>query len=193
MAEPSPPPPSNAGLRILLSKDRPAPASSFTAFSSHADRDRIIGYLSSQSESTEGDAVNFVNTVTGIMLGPSMFSQQVISVCSFYREYSEMHYLALNPQKHLLFRGFRKQLNLRCRIYFQAIIATFDLMMSIVLLRFMKETVLVLEENQSLENALRTLLQELISSAVQSGKKIMQYGNSMDSGESNCLITRLLG
>ncbi|XP_066306282.1 uncharacterized protein [Miscanthus floridulus] len=31
-----------------------------------------------------------------------------------------------------------------------------------------------------------------ISSAVQSGKKIMQYGNSLDSGESNCLITRLL-
>uniref|UniRef100_A0A453JCG1 Uncharacterized protein n=1 Tax=Aegilops tauschii subsp. strangulata TaxID=200361 RepID=A0A453JCG1_AEGTS len=55
-----------------------------------------------------------------------------------------------------------------------------------------KQTVLVLEENQTLENALRRLLQELVSSAVQSGKGIMQYGNSLDSGESNCLITRLL-
>ncbi|CAM0871010.1 unnamed protein product [Alopecurus aequalis] len=55
-----------------------------------------------------------------------------------------------------------------------------------------KQTVLVLEENQSLENALRRLLQELVSSAVQSDKGIMQYGNSLDSGESNCLITRLL-
>uniref|UniRef100_A0ACD5WI89 Uncharacterized protein n=1 Tax=Avena sativa TaxID=4498 RepID=A0ACD5WI89_AVESA len=55
-----------------------------------------------------------------------------------------------------------------------------------------KQTVLVLEENQSLENALRRLLQELVSSAVQSGNGIMQYGNSLDSGESNCLITRLL-
>jgi hypothetical protein len=33
----------------------------------------------------------------------------------------------------------------------------------------------------------------LQSSAVQSDKGIMQYGNSLDSGESNCLITRLLG
>ncbi|KAM3317024.1 hypothetical protein ACQJBY_034920 [Aegilops geniculata] len=46
-----------------------------------------------------------------------------------------------------------------------------------------KQTVLVLEENQTLENALRRLLQELVSSAVQSGKGIMQYGNSLDSGE----------
>lgn len=43
MAEPSPPPVSNAGLRILLSKDRPAPSPPPTAaVSSHADRDRII-------------------------------------------------------------------------------------------------------------------------------------------------------
>ncbi|KAK3150240.1 hypothetical protein QOZ80_3AG0230680 [Eleusine coracana subsp. coracana] len=124
MAEPSPPP-SNAGLRILLSKDRPAPASSFTAFSSHADRDRIIGVFRDALSSTEP---------------PETFALQTVQE-------------AIKPQK---------------------------------------ETVLVLEENQSLENALRTLLQELVSSAVQSGKKIMQYGNSMDSGESNCLITRLL-
>ncbi|XP_078161055.1 nuclear matrix protein-like protein [Carex rostrata] len=37
-----------------------------------------------------------------------------------------------------------------------------------------KQTVLVLDENQSLENALRTLLQELVSSAVQSGQRMMQ-------------------
>ena len=41
MAEPSPPP-SNAGLRILLSKDRSPPSPPSTAVSSHADRDRII-------------------------------------------------------------------------------------------------------------------------------------------------------
>uniref|UniRef100_A0A0D9VNH6 Uncharacterized protein n=1 Tax=Leersia perrieri TaxID=77586 RepID=A0A0D9VNH6_9ORYZ len=52
-----------------------------------------------------------------------------------------------------------------------------------------KQTVLVLEENQSLENALRKLLQELASSAVQSGRRIMQYGNN---GENDCPITRLL-
>ncbi|KAF7066426.1 hypothetical protein CFC21_072417 [Triticum aestivum] len=55
-----------------------------------------------------------------------------------------------------------------------------------------KQTVLVLEENQYLENALRRLLQELVSSAVQSGKGVMQCGNSVDSGESSCMITRLL-
>ncbi|PWZ57915.1 THO complex subunit 1 [Zea mays] len=126
MAEPSPPPVSNAGLRILLSKDRPAPSPPPTAaVSSHADRDRIIGVFRSALSRNEP---------------PETFSLQTVQE-------------AIKPQK---------------------------------------ETVLVLEENQSLENALRTLLQELVSSAVQSDKKIMQYGNSLDSGESNCLITRLL-
>ncbi|XP_020248097.1 THO complex subunit 1 isoform X2 [Asparagus officinalis] len=46
-----------------------------------------------------------------------------------------------------------------------------------------KQTVLVQDENQSLENALRTLLQELVSSAVQSGERMMQYGKSIDDGE----------
>ncbi|TKV98680.1 hypothetical protein SEVIR_9G575400v4 [Setaria viridis] len=127
MAEPSPPA-SNAGLRILLSKDRPSPSPPSTAgstVSSHTDRDRIIGVFRSALSRTEP---------------PETFALQTVQE-------------AIKPQK---------------------------------------ETVLVLEENQSLENALRTLLQELVSSAVQSGKKIMQYGNSLDSGESNCLITRLL-
>ncbi|RLN19046.1 THO complex subunit 1 [Panicum miliaceum] len=127
MAEPSPPP-SNAGLRILLSKERPPPSPPSTAastVSSHADRGRIIGVFRSALSRTEP---------------PETFALPTVQE-------------AIKPQK---------------------------------------ETVLVLEENQSLENALRTLLQELASSAVQSGKKIMQYGNSLDSGESNCLITRLL-
>lgn len=47
-----------------------------------------------------------------------------------------------------------------------------------------KQTVLVQDENQSLENALRTLLQELVSSAVQSGERMMQYGQTIDEGES---------
>ncbi|XP_064950951.1 THO complex subunit 1-like isoform X3 [Musa acuminata AAA Group] len=47
-----------------------------------------------------------------------------------------------------------------------------------------KQTVLVQDENQSLENALRTLLQELVSSAVQSGERTMQYGQTIDEGES---------
>ncbi|KAJ1299164.1 hypothetical protein BS78_01G511100 [Paspalum vaginatum] len=124
MAEPSPPP-ANAGLRILLSKDRPAPSPLSTAVSSHADRDRITGVFRSALSRTDP---------------PETFALQTVQE-------------AIKPQK---------------------------------------ETVLVLEENQSLENALRALLQELVSSTVQSGKKIMQYGNSSDSGESNCLITRLL-
>nr|CAB3502267.1 unnamed protein product [Digitaria exilis] len=126
MAEPSPPPTSsNAGLRILLSKDRPAPSTAVSTLSSHADRDRIIGVFRSALSRNEP---------------PEAFALQTVQE-------------AIKPQK---------------------------------------ETVLVLEENQSLENALRKLLQELVLSAVQSGKKIMQYGNSLDSGESNCLITRLL-
>lgn len=43
-----------------------------------------------------------------------------------------------------------------------------------------KQTVLVLDENQSLENALRTLVQELVSSAIQSGERVMQYGRLID-------------
>ncbi|KAL6011113.1 hypothetical protein ACLOJK_001557 [Asimina triloba] len=42
-----------------------------------------------------------------------------------------------------------------------------------------RQTVLVLDENQSLENALRTFLQELVSAAVQSGERVMQYGKSI--------------
>ncbi|XP_077220364.1 nuclear matrix protein-like protein isoform X2 [Tasmannia lanceolata] len=56
-----------------------------------------------------------------------------------------------------------------------------------------RQTVLVQDENQSLENALRTLLQELVSSAVQSGDRIMQYGRSIDDTEStHGQIPRLL-
>ncbi|XP_072957589.1 THO complex subunit 1 isoform X2 [Typha angustifolia] len=46
-----------------------------------------------------------------------------------------------------------------------------------------RQTVLVLDENQFLENALRTLLQELVSAAVQSGERTMRYGQSIDDGE----------
>ncbi|KAG0491653.1 hypothetical protein HPP92_005051 [Vanilla planifolia] len=49
-----------------------------------------------------------------------------------------------------------------------------------------KQTVLVLEENQSLENALRTLLQELVSEAVKLGQRTMQYGQAIDNEGSNC-------
>ncbi|KAK8970863.1 hypothetical protein KSP40_PGU008019 [Platanthera guangdongensis] len=56
-----------------------------------------------------------------------------------------------------------------------------------------KQTVLVLDENQSLENALRTLLQDLVSAAVKSGERTMQYGKLIDIEDSNCgYITRLL-
>ncbi|KAJ3682309.1 hypothetical protein LUZ60_014882 [Juncus effusus] len=41
-----------------------------------------------------------------------------------------------------------------------------------------KQTVLVQDENQLLENALRTLMQELVSSAVQSGQRMMQHGQN---------------
>ncbi|GMY22806.1 THO complex subunit 1 [Fagus crenata] len=46
-----------------------------------------------------------------------------------------------------------------------------------------KQTKLAQDENQLLENILRTLLQELVSSSVQSGEQIMQYGQSIDDGE----------
>ncbi|XP_048325641.1 THO complex subunit 1 isoform X2 [Ziziphus jujuba] len=56
-----------------------------------------------------------------------------------------------------------------------------------------KQTKLAQDENQLLENILRTLLQELVSSAVQSGEQIMQYGQSIDDGGSTQgLIPRLL-
>lgn len=47
-----------------------------------------------------------------------------------------------------------------------------------------KQTKLVQDENQLLENILRMLLQELVSSAVQSGENIMQYGQSISDEES---------
>uniref|UniRef100_A0A5B6YPV1 Putative THO complex subunit 1-like isoform X1 n=1 Tax=Davidia involucrata TaxID=16924 RepID=A0A5B6YPV1_DAVIN len=46
-----------------------------------------------------------------------------------------------------------------------------------------KQTKLVQDENQLLENILRTLLQELVSAAVESREKIMQYGQSIADGE----------
>ncbi|XP_062174088.1 THO complex subunit 1 isoform X1 [Alnus glutinosa] len=46
-----------------------------------------------------------------------------------------------------------------------------------------KQTKLAQDENQLLENILRTLLQELVSSALQSGEQIMMYGQSIDDGE----------
>ncbi|XP_010557907.1 PREDICTED: THO complex subunit 1 isoform X2 [Tarenaya hassleriana] len=46
-----------------------------------------------------------------------------------------------------------------------------------------KQTKLVQDENQMLENMLRTLLQELVASAAQSGEQIMQYGQSIDDGD----------
>ncbi|XP_074268963.1 THO complex subunit 1 [Silene latifolia] len=56
-----------------------------------------------------------------------------------------------------------------------------------------RQTKLLLEENQLLENILRTLLRELVSSAVQSGEPIMQYGRSIaDSDNSQGQIQRLL-
>uniref|UniRef100_A0A803P346 THO complex subunit 1 n=1 Tax=Cannabis sativa TaxID=3483 RepID=A0A803P346_CANSA len=56
-----------------------------------------------------------------------------------------------------------------------------------------KQTKLAQDENQLLENILRTLLQELVSCAVQSGEPIMQYGQSIDEGESSLgHIPRLL-
>ncbi|KAK9115624.1 hypothetical protein Sjap_014571 [Stephania japonica] len=56
-----------------------------------------------------------------------------------------------------------------------------------------RQTVLVQDENQLLENALRTLLQDLASSAVQSGERIMQYGQLIDDQESGLgHIPRLL-
>ncbi|KAJ0605154.1 putative THO complex, subunit THOC1 protein [Helianthus annuus] len=46
-----------------------------------------------------------------------------------------------------------------------------------------RQTKLVQDENQLLENILRTLLQELVSAAVQSGENTMRYGGSIDDSE----------
>ncbi|XP_073142567.1 THO complex subunit 1 [Henckelia pumila] len=48
-----------------------------------------------------------------------------------------------------------------------------------------KQTKLVQDENQLLENILRTLLQELVSAAVLSGEEIMQYGKLIDDEDSH--------
>lgn len=48
-----------------------------------------------------------------------------------------------------------------------------------------KQTKLVQDENQLLENILRSLLQELVAAAVQSGQKVMKYGASIVDGESS--------
>ncbi|KAK8977013.1 hypothetical protein V6N11_019685 [Hibiscus sabdariffa] len=56
-----------------------------------------------------------------------------------------------------------------------------------------KQTKLAQDENQLLENMLRTLLQELVSSAVQSGEEIMLYGKSIDAeDEMHGVIPQLL-
>ncbi|XP_078448484.1 nuclear matrix protein-like protein [Wolffia australiana] len=56
-----------------------------------------------------------------------------------------------------------------------------------------RQTVLVQDENQSLENSLRTLLQELVSSAVNSGGRTMDFGRSIDDADtSSGQIPRLL-
>ncbi|ESQ40922.1 hypothetical protein EUTSA_v10013059mg [Eutrema salsugineum] len=46
-----------------------------------------------------------------------------------------------------------------------------------------KQTKLAQDENQMLENMLRTLLQELVASAAQSGEQIMHYGQLIDDNE----------
>lgn len=56
-----------------------------------------------------------------------------------------------------------------------------------------KQTVLVQDENQLLENGLRTLLEELVSAAVENKKSVMQYGRgSAPNDDGNGLLTRLL-
>lgn len=46
-----------------------------------------------------------------------------------------------------------------------------------------RQTKLAQDENQSLENILRLLLQEFVSAAVQCGEEVMQYGQSIDANE----------
>ncbi|XP_044462105.1 THO complex subunit 1 [Mangifera indica] len=56
-----------------------------------------------------------------------------------------------------------------------------------------KQTKLAQDENQMLENMLRVLLQQLVASALDSGEPVMQYGRSIDDGEtSHAQIPRLL-
>ncbi|MCO5580338.1 hypothetical protein L7F22_034204 [Adiantum nelumboides] len=56
-----------------------------------------------------------------------------------------------------------------------------------------KQTILVQDENQLLENGLRTLMQELVGAAVEAGQPVMQYGSSISEEEdANGLITKLL-
>ncbi|KAI5077852.1 hypothetical protein GOP47_0007676 [Adiantum capillus-veneris] len=56
-----------------------------------------------------------------------------------------------------------------------------------------KQTILVQDENQLLENGLRTLMQELVGAAVEAGQPVMQYGTSLSEGEdATGLITKLL-
>lgn len=56
-----------------------------------------------------------------------------------------------------------------------------------------RQTKLVQDENQLLENILRALLQELVSCAMKSGEPIMQYGQSIADGETTeGQISRLL-
>ncbi|KAF8052065.1 hypothetical protein N665_1615s0009 [Sinapis alba] len=56
-----------------------------------------------------------------------------------------------------------------------------------------RQTKLAQDENQMLENMLRTLLQQLVASAAQSGEQIMQYGQLIDDDENvNGQIPRLL-
>ncbi|KAJ4911824.1 THO complex subunit 1 [Raphanus sativus] len=55
-----------------------------------------------------------------------------------------------------------------------------------------RQTKLAQDENQMLENMLRTLLQQLVASAAQSGEQIMQYGQLIDDVNINGQIPRLL-
>ncbi|KAH8935144.1 hypothetical protein BDL97_17G013800 [Sphagnum fallax] len=56
-----------------------------------------------------------------------------------------------------------------------------------------KQTVLVQDENQLLENGLRSLLQEVVADAVDAGESVMQYGRVIAEGDDGRgLITRLL-
>uniref|UniRef100_M4EIJ8 THO complex subunit 1 n=1 Tax=Brassica campestris TaxID=3711 RepID=M4EIJ8_BRACM len=48
-----------------------------------------------------------------------------------------------------------------------------------------RQTKLAQDENQMLENMLRTLLQQLVASAAQSGEQIMQYGQLIDDDDDN--------
>ncbi|KAJ7567876.1 hypothetical protein O6H91_01G011000 [Diphasiastrum complanatum] len=56
-----------------------------------------------------------------------------------------------------------------------------------------KQTMLVQDENQLLENGLRTLLDELVGAAVVAGEAVMQYGRLInEDSDGKGLITRLL-